>query len=221
MFSKMIRRVRRDQRGFTLVEVIVMMAVLTIGVLATLAVANVAVRSSERNEQQAVGANLAREGVELVRAIRDSNWSAKTDGSGSGCWDYYPNQAITAGQVPPGSCNPRFQSLAAATSFVAYLNVGNGYPYLVIPSGSPASTTDPAYRLCQDARGLYVPSASACASGRTYYRRVTIQRAKDLGIDDDDGLRKYSIRVTSYVSWQGRGDEDIKVEEYLTDWRKF
>jgi type II secretory pathway pseudopilin PulG len=215
MFSKPIKR----QDGFTLVEIIVMIAVLTIGILGTLAVANVALRSSENNKQQVVATNLAREGVELVRAIRDSDWAAFAEHTGPGCWDYYPNSQNTAAQPPPSVCSPRFQSLASETNFTAYLNVGNGTPYLV-QQGS-AATKSTVYQLCQNGQGLYVPSSSACASGDTYYRRVTIQRSKDLGIDVDGGGRKYSIRVRSYVSWPGRGQADIIAEEYLTDWRKF
>lgn len=211
-------RAGRRERGFTLVEVIVMMAVLTIGILGTLAVASVAVQSGVRNEQQAVAANLAREGVELVRSIRDSNWAAAADGAGPGCWDYYPRTQEAAGQPLPGSCNPRFQSLSTPTNFAAYLNVGNGMPYLV--QQASAQTENSVYRLCQDNRGVFVPRLAPCTTSRTYFRRVTVSRAKDLGIDADDGTRKYSILVQSRVTWPDRGADDVIVEEYLTDWRK-
>ena len=197
-----------------------MMSVLTLGILGTLAVANFAVQAGSRNEQQATAVNLAREGVELVRSIRDSNWSAMAEETGPRCWDYYPDTEEEAGQPPPGSCNPRFQDLSASTNFAAYLNVGNGSPYLV--QQASGSTSSAAYRLCQDGRGLYVPKTATCGSGqRTYYRRVTIRRVKDLGIDVDDAKRKYSILVQSRVTWPKRGASDIVVEEYLTDWRKF
>ena len=210
----------RRQAGFTLVEVIVMMAVLSIGILGTLAVANLAVQSSDRNQRQVIGVNLAREGVELVRAVRDSNWAAMAEETGPDCWDYYPDSQLKAGQPPPGACTPRFQSLSAATNFVAYLNTGNGSPYLVQQASTV--TENAVYRLCPNAQGTYLPSAQACSSGgRTYYRRVTIQRAKDLGVDDDDNTRKYSILVRSQVTWPGQNAADLVIEEYLTDWRKF
>lgn len=220
--TAVLRRAWHGQAGFTLVEVIVMMSVFTIGILGTLAVANLAVRTGVENEQRVVSANLSREGVELVRAIRDSNWAAMSEDTGPDCWDYYRTSAATAGQPfpTPFACSPRFQSLSNETSFTAYPNTGNGMPYLV-QQGS-TNTKSAAYRLCQNATtGVYVPSAAVCgAESGTYYRRVTVQRVKDLGIDADDGAQKWSIRVRSYVSWPGRSAGDIVTEEYLTDWRK-
>ncbi|HEY8109121.1 MAG TPA: prepilin-type N-terminal cleavage/methylation domain-containing protein [Patescibacteria group bacterium] len=215
-----VRDAWRGQAGFTLVEVIVMMSVFTVGILGTLAVANLAVQTSVDNERRVVSANLSREGVELVRAIRDSDWAAMAEDTGPDCWDYYPNSAVTAGQPPPSSCNPRFQSLSGPTSFAAYPNLGDGLPYLV--QQGTTNTKSSVYRLCQNATtGVYVPSAAACgAESRTYYRRVALQRIKNLGIDVEDGAQKWSIRVQSYVSWPGRTASDIVTEEYLMDWRK-
>lgn len=218
---------RVRQEGFTLVEVIVMMAVLSVGIFGTLSVANLAVRSSDRNEQRVAAANLAREGVELVRAIRDSNWAAKLEGSGSGCWDYYPATADLAQAVPySNGCNPRLSALTnpdQPTNFVASLNLGNGMPYLASANQDNNQTQNSLYQLCKNAAGIYTPNGDAACphGGKAFYRRVTVTRMKDLGIDPDDNDRKYNLRVQSFVSWPGNGGPDLIVEEYLTDWRKF
>lgn len=206
------------ERGFTLVEVIVMMAVLTIGIVGTLAVANVAVQSGTRNEQRVVAANLAREGVELVRAIRDSNWAAAAEGSGASCWDYYAASPLQAQAVPyTTSCTQTYPE--TDNQFVAWLNVGNGMPYL---EGHPTTDTkDPVFHLCLDeADGLYRPSPTPCSSGRTYFRRVAVTVGKDLGTDVVDGKPKRSYRIRSFVTWQGNKGPDVTVESYITDWRK-
>ncbi|MEX2043525.1 MAG: prepilin-type N-terminal cleavage/methylation domain-containing protein [Patescibacteria group bacterium] len=206
----------RGQRGFTLVEIIVMMAILTIGIVGTLAVANVAVQSSTRNEQQVVAANLAREGVELIRAIRDSNWAAAAEGSGISCWNYYAKSPAQAQAVPyTTSCTQVY----TGNQFVAHPNVGNGMPYL--EGHRVANTKDPVFRLCREAStGLYRPSAAPCSSGHTFFRRVAITVGKRLGTDAVDGKSKVSYRIRSFVTWPDNEGPDVMVESYITDWRK-
>ncbi len=220
---------KRDQRGFTLIEIVVMMAVVVIGVLATLSVANLAVRTSESNEQRVAAVNLAREGVELVRAIRDSNWAATAQESGSPCWDYYPISTAQRAAVPyTASCADQRWSAPAFTTpqhFVVHPNVGNGMPHLAPQSA--ATTSNSVYRLCRNAgTGLYTPSALVCTgagavNADTFYRRVTITRGKSLGNDPVDSQPRYNIRVQSFVTWSGHDGPDMMVETYLTDWRKF
>ncbi len=211
---------RGNQQGFTLVEVIVMMSIVVIGVLATLSVANLAVRASDANEQRVAAVNLSREGVELVRAIRDSNWAAASEGSGASCWNHYARSPEQARAVPyTNSCSDPIGTPTATAHFVVYPNTGNGMPYMQrVPS---ANTMDPAYRLCRvGTPELYRPYASACPSGQTFFRRVSISVGKDLGTDADDGRRKFSYRIRSYVTWPDNDRPEVVVEEYITDWRK-
>ncbi|MDD5749640.1 MAG: type II secretion system protein [Patescibacteria group bacterium] len=64
------------QEAFTLVELIITIAVFTIGIMAafTLALANF--NENRSNRDRIIAANLAREALEIVRNIRDSNWLA-------------------------------------------------------------------------------------------------------------------------------------------------
>ncbi|MDP9212247.1 MAG: prepilin-type N-terminal cleavage/methylation domain-containing protein [bacterium] len=211
---------RRNQQGFTLVEVIVMMSIVVIGVLATLSVANLAVRSSEANEQRVAAVNLAREGVELVRAIRDSNWAAASEESGTSCWNYFAQSLAQARAVPyTTACDSPMGVPTGTTHFAVYPNVGNGMPYM--RPQTVGTTQNAVYRLCRDsATGLYQPHSTVCPSGQTFYRRISIRVGKDLGVDADDGQQKFSYRVQSFVNWAGHDGPDMLVEEYITDWRK-
>lgn len=62
--------------GFTLVEVLVSLALLTTGLVPAFVLASNAVNLSTQIKNSLISANLAQEGVEVVRAIRDSNWFA-------------------------------------------------------------------------------------------------------------------------------------------------
>lgn len=68
--------VKQNQGGFTLVEALVSLFVLTIGIVPILAVGFSSRHFAEIVEHNLVAINLAQEGVEIVRGIRDSNWVA-------------------------------------------------------------------------------------------------------------------------------------------------
>ena len=67
---------KMKQRGQSLMEAIVAIAILLMVVIAVLALTISGVTGQKNNEQQVIANNLAREGIELVRNLRDSNWTA-------------------------------------------------------------------------------------------------------------------------------------------------
>lgn len=69
--------------GFTLVEIIIVLAVITSGLLGALTLLSATQASFAVARDELTAAGLAQEGIELVRARRDSNWIARrvwTDG---------------------------------------------------------------------------------------------------------------------------------------------
>jgi len=64
------------QQGFTLVETLVSLLLLTAALIPTILLTSSSARLASTVEQNLVATNLAREGIEVVHAIRDSNWFA-------------------------------------------------------------------------------------------------------------------------------------------------
>ncbi len=62
--------------GLTLVEALVTLVVLSFGLIPTLAVLSSSIRLASLIENNLIAANLAQEGVEVVRSLRDANWFA-------------------------------------------------------------------------------------------------------------------------------------------------
>jgi prepilin-type N-terminal cleavage/methylation domain-containing protein len=67
-------KMTKNKNGFTLLEVIVSMAVISVGILGALALTNYSISSAVFAKNQLISANLAQEQIEVVRNIRDSNW---------------------------------------------------------------------------------------------------------------------------------------------------
>lgn len=67
-------RTNRELPGQTLVELIAASFVLAVGLVGVLALTTANVRNQTIGNIRLVGSNLAREGIELARNIRDTNW---------------------------------------------------------------------------------------------------------------------------------------------------
>lgn len=75
---------RRD--GFTLVETIIASAVIVFGVLGILSLSTTSIVVTQVTEAEFMASLFAREGIETVRAIRDSNW-LKYDTDSTTAWN--------------------------------------------------------------------------------------------------------------------------------------
>jgi len=69
----------KDEKGFALIEVMVAIFVITIGIIGAVNLVNYSISSVIIGKSQVIAANLAQEGVEIVRNIRDSNWVEDVD----------------------------------------------------------------------------------------------------------------------------------------------
>lgn len=78
-----------NQGGFTLVEAMVALVLVTIAMGPVLILATSTANVATRIEHNLIAANLAQEGVEVIRNIRDTNWlngSAFDNNLGVGVW---------------------------------------------------------------------------------------------------------------------------------------
>lgn len=95
----------KNNNAQSLVETVVAVAIIMIGVVSTLTLAFATVRAGTESEARVIAVNLAREGIEVVKNIRDSNWLEIEEGNftdscadGGPCWDKYTH----AGPSIPG-----------------------------------------------------------------------------------------------------------------------
>ncbi|OIO48901.1 hypothetical protein COX74_02040 [bacterium (Candidatus Gribaldobacteria) CG_4_10_14_0_2_um_filter_41_16] len=64
----------KKKLGFTLLEIMVAIAVFSVGILGVYALVPMAILLGSENSDRFTAAQLALEGLEIVRNIRDSNW---------------------------------------------------------------------------------------------------------------------------------------------------
>ncbi len=64
----------KTRKGFSILETVVSLAIITIGIIGILSLFTQTIRSGEMSFNQEIAANLAQEGIEVIRNKRDSNW---------------------------------------------------------------------------------------------------------------------------------------------------
>lgn len=68
-----LRRIYKKVRGFTLIETLVAISLLSVAIVAPMSLVSQSLRSAYYARDQIAAYNLAQEGIEAVRAIRDGN----------------------------------------------------------------------------------------------------------------------------------------------------
>lgn len=97
--------VRRQLSAFTLVEIIVVLFIVSVGLVGVLALIVQNIQSQGYNKSMLVGYQIAQEGIELVRKTRDSNWKTSqpfNTGLADGVYymDYLDSVPTPAGADP-------------------------------------------------------------------------------------------------------------------------
>jgi len=184
-----------NKKGQGLLEAVFAIAIILIVVSAVLALASSAASGQKQSELQIVANNLAREGIEAVRNIRDSNWLAERDWD-EGLFDQFNSSNITAGAV---------------------YNVGTSEWSLNFNlSNAP---------LYQDANGLYTHNPAAIPSffrRGLIIQSICQDVSGEETINDSCsvGEAKVGIRVRASVTWSDGGDTQIvELENLLYEWK--
>jgi len=114
------------KRGFTLVELMIAIVLMTTGIMAIYALIPHGIETSITNTDKYLATQLAREGIEIVRNIRDTNWLEELD-SPTAVW----NEGLTScaagcevDYITPSIQDPVLSAYGAGR----YLKVdGNGF----------------------------------------------------------------------------------------------
>jgi hypothetical protein len=172
-----------QQLGQTLIETLVAIFILTAGLISAVSLGTYSFRSTDNASKQVVGTALAREGVEVVQNIRDTNWLTEAP---SNC-DY-----MGTGQ----SCHSLWLDGIGGT-----ISEGDWGLDMNASNGSWGFVDPPTYELYYDRdTGLYNTYLSSNAQKTIYSRKISI--ARDNTTPPFSGVN-YKMVVVSTVWWIG------------------
>lgn len=175
--------------GFTLIEVIIAISILTIAVGGSFALIQQTLVVVSLNQSELIASYLTQEGIEIVRNIRDNNWLDQKDSLETPpqpLWD----DGLTVCQPPANCCEGDYKTdIPFNSSLASFPNCDyNNLHYLNI-----------------DENGFYGYSGTTPTK---FKRKINVTK-----VDAN------TLEVSVDVQWQERGRaHNIKAQDYLYNW---
>ncbi|OIP80075.1 hypothetical protein COW94_01125 [Candidatus Peregrinibacteria bacterium CG22_combo_CG10-13_8_21_14_all_44_10] len=215
--------------GFTLIEILIAVAVLALTLTAMANLVIVTMRANASNMNTLQGYYLAQQGLEAMRNVRDSNWLQNYGWNlGSDLW----GDDFVCDPVSPEfyllideNTNITIGSLEFVTGAVTHGGFPMVTPIIVASAGSGYDAPWDITAISQasiDAGGaqMYVDTETAGyevfshdnGGDESMFSRYIKVSYEDCDLD--------KVEVTSVVFWNERGtDREIALSTYLTDWQ--
>lgn len=182
--------------GFTLIETMVAITIMTLATLAPFAAVQQVIRATSLSRDQLIASSLAQEAIEYVRFVRYTNW-LQTEGQGLG--GYVPLRGLN------GTSGPNCTGGRLCTVDARIAPYSGGTLQGVEACGAPSQSVCSKLHLTSE--GLYTQSATG--NTPTVYTR-------SLTVSDTSASGYVTVSVT--VSWENRGANSITISEELYDW---
>jgi prepilin-type N-terminal cleavage/methylation domain-containing protein len=209
--------------GFTLLELIISFAVMSIVIFGVVTLYITSIRANAAQVERFIGYSLAQEGLEGVRNIRDSYFrqSLAWDGSDTSvplvASPFSNGEFVISRKTSLPVTHPEFQSQDASV-------VSQAMPWNFIKLPPQHADGDLLYRVSAESVPYYVHivgSAPVPADATPSIYRRTIQLAF-LGADDKPSeVKTDRLLVTSHVTWMDHGTpKSINLTTELTNWKQ-
>ena len=220
-----------NQSGQTLIETMVAVLILSVGIGSAVSLATYALGATQGVTKQLIGVGLAREGVEAVKNIRDTNW-LKTSLS-TNCFDFYNQSNVascyTSWLIGGGSGTVNIDPGSTATYALGY-NRNNPEFWTLI---STANNFGLNYDVGSPDTGIYSPGISGVSSlsaTSDFSRKITLTADNSFApFNQNTGPR---LKVTVDVWWKDKrcapsndvpttSSCKVRIETYLTNWKTY
>ena len=192
--------------GFTLVEIVVALGIFTLGIVGAMTLALANSNNASQNLTRVRAANLAREGLELVRNVRDSNWlrieanedsDFNIDGIQLYTWDYGLNNH---GNFIAINYNDDWPTALSCSSFA------NCFPCL-----DPVCQLAPNMSRAIQLEKICVDEGDTNPQDNEYILKMTDPCSL--------GDSYIGIRATIRMQWEQAGTKYLELSENFYNWR--
>jgi type II secretory pathway pseudopilin PulG len=181
------------QNGQTLLEVMLAIGIMIFGIISIISLSITSSVMARRTSKELIATQLAREGLEAVRNIRDGNWLEIEDG-------------ITGVNWYDGIYNA---TDSTAIALFSTTTVGGNWTI----NFTPNSLTQNSTKIYSDGDNIYRHKLPSETLTETPYRRLlTITQILD-------GTDFVGLNVKSEVQWNDGGTKSKILEENLYDWK--
>lgn len=205
-----------NTRGNSIIEVMVVIVILTTGIVGTYNILNGGQKLATASENRIKAINIAREGLEIMENIRDTNW-IKFSSDYPNCWLTKNYNATCIGNTnsPPSTNIAAGSYTLSQSGSLWYLS------NLVVPSTN-VTTYRTQFPIYVDSNGLTTSSGSTavrCDSTHTTNCLTRFTREIKLSFPDLDHMK-----IDSIVTWTDNTKTTepftLTLSNTLTNWKK-
>ncbi len=214
--------------GQSLLEAVIAIGVILVATVSATTLIVTTLTVSQSSEDKIAAANLAREGIEVVRAIRDGNWlkgsqniSNPTTGATFGWMD---NPFYTCSNPATFGC---YNTVTVDTAYkLLGSSVNGGNKYITIFNGSQwalwptvVNSANESTLISKSGTNYLTQKCSSGCNGTKFSRLITIN--SDTTSDTPTGFTSQLpfLLVTSTITWDNHGTKTYTISERLYDWR--
>jgi len=201
-----------SKKAFSIIEVLVAILIFALWITAVYMLISSSIKSNTYTKNQIIAANLAREELELIRNIRDSNYKTLN------VWH---------------KKNPTWANSSNYTDsnvyFIAgkYYKIENDYASLASFPIKVDEITDfwewiweinwkmQNYRLCLDSKNRYTYNCSWTNKKTIFYRFLKVEK-----VENKDWIIDNALKITSKVIWYANSYHQLEISTIITDWKR-
>jgi len=199
-------RKKIEKKAFTMIEVIIWVFIFSLWLVSVFLLFWQSSKLDIKSRNTIIATNLAKEGVELVKNIRDSNY--KTNHK----YNWIPNND-SSGKYK----SEHFFTWATASGI--YYKIENDYNwYLPIKVKKETFNLDN-FQLCLDTENRYIYCSASENKETDFYRYLNFKKAsyKDWLVEENI---PYTFKVTSVVEWKKWWWWKVEIPFILADWKR-
>lgn len=231
---------KKNTKGETILETIIALSILSIGIVFSGTIIGTSLRNINATKNRIIAVNIAREGIEAMRNIRDTNW-LKFSNKRRQCWNHDPNPAFAtcdgSDEILPGDYiiykeeenekwrlgpieipDPEIPEKFLDTTKLSLVDIDTN----VDTDGDRNKTNDiDAYN--------HILTEDGDALGRDNAVRTVFKRSININYIDNDGVlitdpanltvQHNRMRIVANVTWQeGKNQFSTQLATHLTDY---
>lgn len=196
---------KKNNAWFSIIEILIWIFIFTLWLVGIYALILSTLQLNDYSKNSIIASNLARESVESVRNVRDSNYKNLFKWNKLPGWDV--NNLFQTGVYYKVE-NDFYNTLQQNISFA---KIDNFWEWKSELTGKMEG-----YQLCLDSQKLYTYDCRTSNTPTYFYRYITFEDVTYVENGDTKKLEN-ALKLTSKVIWYNRWYHEIQLDTILTD----
>jgi len=194
-----------SRAGFSIIEVLIGIFVFSMWLVSIYALLASSLNVNSYNQNAIVASNLAREQIELIRNIRDTNYTQLRSWNALALWGDFDADTFYRIYQKPGS------------NEIELFPLSNIIPEWKDKIIEMSDFSDRGYRVCVLNNRYNYCDGSPWEVITPFFKYLYIENARH---DDTNALIEDAFRVTSKVIWMSKWYHEFEIKTLITDWRR-